>query len=90
MRDDTGGRERNVESTPGQAGLTTTSGCHHVIRRSTATATFDVDALGAVAGSKNAAAGEPSPPEEPDAPPAPPPVTPNGEVLRRGSHGSGL
>src|SRR6187549_3457163 len=83
-RGDTAGRERNVDSAPGQPGLTTTSGYHQVIRRSTAVAAPRPDAAGAVAGSKNAAAGAPSLPDGPDAPPLPPPAGPDGGTVRRG------
>ena len=54
-------------SAPGQPGLTTTSGYHQVMRRSIAVTAPRVDAAGAVAGSRSAAAGVPSPPDDPDA-----------------------
>src|SRR5687767_13157653 len=89
-RGDTGGRERNVDSAPGQPGLTTTSGYHQVIRRSAAVVAPRPDAVGAVTGSKNAAVGVPSPPDGPDVPPLPPPAGPDNGMVRRGPAGAGL
>ncbi len=63
-----------MDSAPAQPGLTTISGYHQVTRRSVAVTAPSVDAAGAVAGSRSAATGVPSPPDDPDAPPLPPPL----------------
>ena len=77
-----------MESAPAQPGLTTISGYHQVTRRSAAVTAPSVDEAGAVAGSRSAATGVPSPPDDPDAPPLPPPLARPGRG-RRGSAGAG-